>query len=39
VLVNYGNTKGSDILSLAYEIKISVLKTFGIELTEEVNIY
>jgi UDP-N-acetylmuramate dehydrogenase len=39
VLVNYGNATGSDILSLAYEIKISVLKTFGIELTEEVNIY
>jgi UDP-N-acetylmuramate dehydrogenase len=38
VLVNYGNASGSDILSLAYEIKISVLKTFGIELTEEVNI-
>jgi UDP-N-acetylmuramate dehydrogenase len=39
VLVNYGNATGQDILSLAYEIKISVLKTFGIELTEEVNIY
>ena len=39
VLVNYGNSTGSDILSLACEIKISVLKTFGIELTEEVNIY
>jgi UDP-N-acetylmuramate dehydrogenase len=39
VIVNYGNTNGSDILALAYEIKISVLKTFGIELTEEVNIY
>jgi UDP-N-acetylmuramate dehydrogenase len=39
VLVNYGNSTGSDILSLACEIKISVFKTFGIELTEEVNIY
>jgi UDP-N-acetylmuramate dehydrogenase len=39
VLVNYGNATGSDILSLACEIKISVIKTFGIELTEEVNIY
>jgi UDP-N-acetylmuramate dehydrogenase len=39
VIVNYGNSNGSDILALAYEIKISVLKTFGIDLTEEVNIY
>ena len=39
VLVNYGNATGEDILSLAREIKISVIKTFGIELTEEVNIY
>jgi UDP-N-acetylmuramate dehydrogenase len=39
VLVNYGNASGSDILSLACEIKISIIKTFGIELTEEVNIY
>ena len=39
VLVNYGNATGADILSLANEIKLSVLKTFGIELTEEVNIY
>lgn len=39
VLVNYGNSRGLDILNLAAEIKISVLKTFGIELTEEVNIY
>ena len=39
VLVNYGNATGPDILSLSYEIKISVIKTFGIELTEEVNIY
>jgi UDP-N-acetylmuramate dehydrogenase len=38
VLVNYGNATGTDILSLANEIKISVIKTFGIELTEEVNI-
>jgi UDP-N-acetylmuramate dehydrogenase len=39
VLVNYGNATGTDILSLANEIKISVIKTFGIELTEEVNVY
>jgi UDP-N-acetylmuramate dehydrogenase len=39
VLVNYGNATGANILSLAQEIKISVIKTFGIELTEEVNIY
>ena len=39
VIVNYGNANGSDILSLACEIKISVIKIFGIELTEEVNIY
>jgi len=39
VLVNYGNATGTDILSLANEIKISVIKTFGIELTEEVDIY
>lgn len=39
VLVNYGNASGSDVLALAYEIKISVIKTFGIDLTEEVNIY
>ena len=39
VLVNYGNATGVDILSLAQEIKISVIKTFGIELTDEVNIY
>jgi len=38
VLVNYGNSTGNDMLSLAGEIKISVYKTFGIELTEEVNI-
>jgi len=38
VLVNYGNASGSDVLALAYEIKISVIKTFGIDLTEEVNI-
>ena len=39
VLVNYGSATGADILSLANEIKLSVLKTFGIKLTEEVNIY
>ena len=39
VLVIYGNSTGADVLSLALEIKNSVIKTFGIELTEEVNIY
>jgi UDP-N-acetylmuramate dehydrogenase len=39
VLVNYGNSTGNDLLSLAGEIKISVYKTFGIELSEEVNIF
>ncbi|GIW22821.1 MAG: hypothetical protein KatS3mg068_1828 [Candidatus Sericytochromatia bacterium] len=38
VLVNYGNSKGSDIKKLADEIKLSVLNTFGIELENEVNI-
>lgn len=36
VLVNYGNAKGSEILSLALEIRDSVLETFGIELEPEV---
>jgi UDP-N-acetylmuramate dehydrogenase len=38
VLVNYGNSTGREMLSLAVEIKISVYKTFGIELSDEVNI-
>lgn len=38
VLVNYGNGKGEDIKSLAFEIKASVAAKFGIEITPEVNI-
>ena len=38
VLVNYGNGSGSDIRDLAYQIRSSIAKKFGIELTPEVNI-
>ncbi|ELR71568.1 UDP-N-acetylenolpyruvoylglucosamine reductase [Fulvivirga imtechensis AK7] len=38
VLVNYGGGKGSDLKALAEEIKDSVIKKFGIELNQEVNI-
>src|SRR5690606_12146335 len=38
VLVNYGNASGKEILHLAQDIKESVYKKFGIELSEEVNI-
>lgn len=38
VLVNYGGAKGSEVLSLAEEIKESVKNKFGIELEEEINI-
>ncbi len=38
VLVNYGNAKGSEILSLSSEIIESVKSTFGVELEREVNI-
>ena len=38
VLVNYGNGSGSDIRELAYQIRSSIAKKFGIELTPEVNI-
>lgn len=36
VLVNYGNARGKDILSLAREIKHAVQAQFGVELEEEV---
>lgn len=38
VLVNYGNAKGTEILDLGQEIKISVQKEFGVILETEVNI-
>lgn len=38
VLVNYGQGKGADIRDLAFDIRSSVAKKFGIELTPEVNI-
>jgi UDP-N-acetylmuramate dehydrogenase len=39
VLVNYGNAKGSEIISFAEEIKSSIKEKFGIALNEEVNVY
>lgn len=38
VLVNYGYASGDEILQLADSIKVDVLKTFEIQLEEEVNI-
>ena len=38
VLVNYGDASGADLLKLAKTIQSDVEKTFGIELTAEVNI-
>ena len=38
VLVNYGNAKGSEIYSLALQIKKSVKENFGIDIEPEVNI-
>ena len=38
VLVNYGGGDGANIRDLAFEVKESVDKEFGIELTPEVNI-
>jgi UDP-N-acetylmuramate dehydrogenase len=38
VLVNYGGAKGSDLLALAEQIKVSVDNKFGIKLDEEINI-
>ncbi len=39
VLVNYGNAKGSEILSLSEDIIQSVFEKFGITLEREVNVY
>ncbi len=38
VLVNYGNAKGSDILTLAHRIQNSVYERFSVKLEMEVNI-
>ena len=38
VLVNYGNGKGRELVSLAKDIQESVAKYYGIELKPEVNI-
>jgi UDP-N-acetylmuramate dehydrogenase len=38
VLVNYGNAKGEEILSLAHQVQHSVQDKFGIALESEVNI-
>lgn len=38
VLVNYGDAKGEEILSIAREIQKSVVEKFGIEIIPEVNI-
>ena len=39
VLVNYGNSSGSEIYNLSKEIIVSVKEQFGISLEREVNIY
>jgi UDP-N-acetylmuramate dehydrogenase len=38
VLVNYGNTTGSNILTLAHRIQNSVYERFGVKLEMEVNV-
>jgi UDP-N-acetylmuramate dehydrogenase len=38
VLVNYGNAKGSELLTLAHKIQNSVYERFGVKLEMEVNI-
>lgn len=39
VLVNYGGATGGEVLKLAGEIKKSVREMFGVNISEEVNIY
>jgi UDP-N-acetylmuramate dehydrogenase len=38
VLVNYGSAKGADVVDLSMQIRESVKKKFGIEISPEVNI-
>ncbi len=39
VLVNYGQAKGTEILTLAQDIKADIWERFGVEITPEVNIW
>jgi UDP-N-acetylmuramate dehydrogenase len=39
VLVNYGNATGQEILAVAHDIQETVLKTYGIAIQAEVNIF
>ena len=39
VIVNYGNATGSDIISLADQIRASVRKKFNVNLENEVNVF
>lgn len=39
VLVNYGNATGEEILNVSREIQETILKTFGISIEAEVNIF
>jgi UDP-N-acetylmuramate dehydrogenase len=37
--VNYGNATGQEILAVAHDIQETVLKTYGIAIQAEVNIF